>query len=485
LAGSPRRDLPLDAFPYELDGTERVARADAAIAATRATIRSWIDPRTKPGSRTAATFARFRRHFEAVESVLGSMLDAVTERLHAGLDAASDAEAYERSRAAERRVGKVGATFRWYASKYEQREGDDERLLLAADEVVRSCWDEPFQRSGRDRPTAPLCYLDESFDAVATPRKMPPAGIPAGDEVVGSFIQQLPVPTIALPATCREQPWWLAVSAHEVGHHVELDLDTGFEHTVEEVAAAAADAVDSDLDVDLGALWRKWSLEAFADVWAVLMVGGAVGWVLAEQVAAVPVTLVASAAPGSFYPPPLVRLALVGEAGRLLGVDRPGPTASDIGALLATPAYAGVDPDARVEHEAHLRAVPELAARLVDAPVATSSVRALSGWDERRLAPGGRAAIWGVELRKPAPMLSGTTEVWSARTLVAAAAWAVATEPGDAAMRWQVRDNVLEHLPTVGPEGDLAEIGEAEPFSSTDAAALAGKLADQLFAEVT
>ena len=92
------------------------------------------------------------------------MLDAVVEALvdahladAPGEQPATEAQVFLRCRTAERRVGKVRATFRWYAGKYEQREvqGPEgyERLLLAADEVVRSCFDPPFAANDTARPT--------------------------------------------------------------------------------------------------------------------------------------------------------------------------------------------------------------------------------------------------------------------------------------------------------------------------------------------
>jgi hypothetical protein len=51
-------------------------------------------------------------------------------------------------------------------------------FVLAADEVVRSCWTEPFDNAGVPRPTGPLVFLDPRFDAVATPTRRRWAAIP-------------------------------------------------------------------------------------------------------------------------------------------------------------------------------------------------------------------------------------------------------------------------------------------------------------------
>jgi hypothetical protein len=209
-------------YPYPLDAQARVSEVIAAIESAREDIDGWIHERQNDGH--AVRFGRFERHFSLLQEVLGLMLDAIAHALAAETES-SEAAVFTRCRSAERRVGKVRETFRWYATKYEQRlDPGLSVLLLAADEVVRSCFDPPFLTTGQPRPTAPLCFLDDRFDPAATPRHQPPPGIPAGDEVVGEFVRRLPVPTIALPLTCLDKPWWLAVIAHEVGHHVYFDL---------------------------------------------------------------------------------------------------------------------------------------------------------------------------------------------------------------------------------------------------------------------
>ena len=47
--------------------------------------------------------------------------------------------------------------FEWYSSRYDQRLDDKlAPILRAADEVVRSCWSEPFALLSGKPPTGPL-----------------------------------------------------------------------------------------------------------------------------------------------------------------------------------------------------------------------------------------------------------------------------------------------------------------------------------------
>ena len=472
-------------FPYVLDAAGRVAEADDAIDDTRELISSWIADRAAGVGESARVFGRFGRHFTNLQDVLDRMLDAIAKSLHEPPEPTGGL-AYERSRTAERRVGKVRATFRWYATKYEQREprGPDgyDLVLLAADEVVRSCFDTAFARTNTPRPPDPLCYLDESFDATATPRIQPPSGIPAGDEVVGEFVRKLPIPAIALPVTCLDKPWWLAVVAHEVGHHVYFDLDPGLEEATQTLVTDAAKASENE---EIVAAWRRWSTEAFADMWSVLMVGGTLGGMVAQLSAAEPSRLVTLAGSTSLYPPVLVRLALFGELARKLGVEPAGPSAAEITNLLDAPPYEAVDQLSREEHLIHLAVVPEVARALLDVESGGQTMRDVSGYDGDLLGGGGRVDSWSQQLFNEIPAVTPVDEAWSARTLVAAAARHAAVIPVGAVDRLQQESKLcaylLQTLPRTGPEGDLAEVRQPPVV---DASGIAGDFADLLFKEV-
>jgi hypothetical protein len=148
----------------------RVARSRTAVARTRTRIEDWLADRGRD-----SRYALFGTHFE----VLGGVLARMMERIGTALDQQSKAvaagegvgEVYGRCAELDRRTTLVGRIFDWYAPKYDQRRDPTAAdALLAADEVVRSCWTEPFAAARRRRPTGPLVYLDPRFDAVATGR---------------------------------------------------------------------------------------------------------------------------------------------------------------------------------------------------------------------------------------------------------------------------------------------------------------------------
>jgi hypothetical protein len=424
-------------FPYELDGPSRIANAESEIRDARTLIDHWL---TSHQSDSSPTFARFVRHFQVLRDTFVAMLDTVADELQKKVRGADAASQYHSARVAERSVGVIRQAFRWYITKYEQRQGsnlDDAggqghdrsygRVLLAADEVVRSCWDTPFERCGRTPPTAPLCFLDDSFDATATPRRARPNGFPSSDGILGPFFQRLPVPTISLPIGCLDEPWQLAVIAHEVGHHVQFDLDPTLPATT---AAAVATAAGDTLGTD----WARWAPESFADTWSVLMVGGAAGWIVGQLLADGPDELIIAPTTG-LYPPPLIRLALIGELASALCVDSPGPTAEEIRAVLESPAFAATDEDKRRRHAEHLAVVPRLARVLLDHPTPAGPVRTASGFDLALLAGGGTAPTWGDDLIRGLIPQSDINKAYSARTIVAALSDGVRRIPLDNAQR--------------------------------------------------
>ena len=270
--------------------------------------------------------------------------------------------------------------------------------------------------------------------------------------------------------------------AHEVGHHVQFDLDPKLEAaTADAVANAVANAAT------IASAWRKWSEEAFADTWSVLMVGGAAVWTVAQLLAADPATLVAPIDPKSDYPPPLVRLALLGEIGRELDLDWESPAASDVLALLGTEAYAGLDPEALDEHRAHLEHVPSIASALLDVPTGKTTVRLRSGFSDRLLGADGTATRWTNALFDDPPVIDKKNRVWSARTLTAASADAarrVNRLDPKAREHWfeKLRDRILTMLPTFGEEGTLSTA--EEPDTAFPTADLATELVTDLFDEV-
>lgn len=332
----------------------------------------------------------------------------------------------------ERRAALVRRLWAWFAEKFDQRDDPALReLLAAADEVVWSCWREAFdsaELSGApvaERGPTPLPYVDPGGVVEAFVRDEPPPGLGASedDQALGSFLARLPVPVIAMPVGWLDAPWWLALLAHEVGHHVQYDLVPGAALVAEagqRVAAALA------ADPAAAARWRLWSREIFADACALVSVGaGAITAVL--QVELDTEERLLDGGRGR-YPSPAVRLALLAELAERLGIDgRAALAGFDPWALAATRDGDGAPDPLEAERaaaRADLAHVGTVAAAVLDAPLGGAGP--LDGLFRFKAAdhrPGGRVAEWAeaVErgdaqpeetLRAPRDQVGGAVLAW-------------------------------------------------------------------------
>ncbi|MER7133946.1 hypothetical protein, partial [Streptosporangium saharense] len=268
---------------------------------------------------------RFTVHLDVLDGVLSRMLGAVTREIEAIDPRSPSGEAYRRCGELDGAVFTIRHLFDWYATKYDQRHDPAlSGILACADEVVLSCWRQPFENLGREAPTGPLAYVEPRFDAFATPRvSVPPDLRLPADSLVAEFVGRLPVPVVCLPEWTAAQAWWLTLAAHEVGHHVHKDLDPALENATRD---ALAEATGDET-------WRRWALESFADAYSVLMLGPAAAWIVEELGHGPPDSL---ARTRGGYPPLPVRLALMAEVARQAGLGGAGAPelAGVAGALL-------------------------------------------------------------------------------------------------------------------------------------------------------
>ncbi|MDA0185808.1 hypothetical protein OJ997_36225, partial [Solirubrobacter phytolaccae] len=178
-----------------------------------------------------------------------------------------------------------------------------EDFLVAADELAFRCYEPAIRRGAPCEP--PLVGLGGELSPLARPR----SGARRG----------LPVALIGLPWFQLEHLPDLPLVAHEVGHVVEADLNLG-----PALDAAVADALGPDHT------WAPWRQEAFADVFATLMLGPAFTSTLAHYLTA------GAPATGAAHPPRSVRLQLSAATLALAGHVTPAASAAP-----ASPAAAG------------------------------------------------------------------------------------------------------------------------------------------------
>ena len=317
MTGGPA-DIVRTAGERAVDG--RLAASRARIDTVSEAVAAWL---TERGD--ADKLAQYATQLDTI----GKVLRRCTTAVAATVPCASEdlAAAYEACRTADRRTVWVERVWRFFAERFDQRDAAGTRGLCvrAADEMVWSCWRSCFATGpsdGRPPPPGPvpLPHLDAVHAPEAFPASLVPADLGAAHAdapFVREHLRALPVPTVRVPAAAVDEPWQLALLAHETGHHLQFaaDLVAPFR---EAVAAAVAGA---DGDTAAVERWSGWSVEVFADLASVAMLGPWALWPIAE------LELRASsamAAPRGAYPPGALRLRLLECAIREAGLD-PAP----------------------------------------------------------------------------------------------------------------------------------------------------------------
>ncbi len=286
----------------------RLAQVRAGLERLREEIDTWQQRRQKTDP-----LAQYRTQLATLSAVLGGALTGLHEALQKIAPASPPGAVAKACRGLEARAAWVRLLWRFYAERFNQRDDPALRpLLSAADEMVWSCL-QPAENGGRRR-AAPLPYLA----SIASPRTVPREDRPAElrDSGIIEFVEkhlgELPIPLVALPPQCVQEPWLLAHVAHEIGHQVQHDLAPG-----KAALLAFADA----LRVATGGsdAWGAWNQEVFADAWAAGCLGPAAAIALADLELAEPPDLLVHR---PLYPPALVRVAFIARLAQALGSDR-------------------------------------------------------------------------------------------------------------------------------------------------------------------
>jgi hypothetical protein len=234
------------------------------------------------------------------------------------------AEAFADARKLDADVAVVERLWRYLAERLDQRRDPARQATLAAaDEVIWACVAEARELGDPAMPL-PLAYLEPAFSPIAIPRTEPPLELAASERALARMLARLPLPLIGLPTAVVDEPWWLVLVAHEVGHQVQYDLVSEgalIERTDELLATAGGPDGES---------WREWSREVFADAFAIATAGEAALTSMAELEWGDAAWM---AAPRPPYPPVLVRLALASALARALGLGDAAPTIASLRAL--------------------------------------------------------------------------------------------------------------------------------------------------------
>jgi hypothetical protein len=358
-------------------------------------------------------------------------------------------EVYDQCRNYDQSVIWVNRLWSFFRDKFDQRD-EPQRigpLLKAADEVIWSCYWQVFATNQiAPQHPAPLCYIEPEYSPAAIVSDQPmPHGLrlEADVDFLDEFLATLPLPVLRLPPWCVNAPWWLVFIAHEVGHHIqhELDLVESFQQRLREAAQkAAASPAESKA-------WGDWGEEIFADLFSLLMVGQWALWAMTDVELSTSTEMLA---PKPRYPSAVVRLALMAEIATQLKLDTP-------------PALRGVDLQAIAQGNLNFGLVKAMAeAALTWFQEHCGAPADFCGFDRTTFQDGGAIENWANLLRAPAPP-PGEKNLASARQIVsgAIAAWAEVSGIADVQQRVEEKTRLIKHtlqaLQESGPEGTRAD----------------------------
>jgi hypothetical protein len=306
--------------------------------------------------------------------VLAGVLQRSLERLASEAEALPATEAvFPRCAALEAQASLIERYWRFYRDRLAQRDDPARRrLLTCADHVVWSCF---TGLGGSDSSAVPLPFLDPTNSPVATPRTTVPQALRTTDRQLAALVSELPLPLIALPSAFVDAPWWLVLLAHEVGHHLQYDLEPRqalVGRTGDAIAAALGAAADR---------WLPWRHELFADACSVVALGPVAIHAIAELEWSSTDAMCADRGP---YPPTMVRLAVMSELAASLEMPAPDFAADRWhAALVDHPRRAAIDRD--------LALGPAVAAALGDLAWGGAALRTRADGDV--LGPRGIAAL--------------------------------------------------------------------------------------------
>lgn len=259
-------------------------RTSRRIARLAADVDAWL----KRWANDTQQISQITRCARLVQELV-AMLDARAKAL-------GDTDAFEKGRALDSDLAVIERLFQLYRDRFDQRvKGTDaeRNALKAVDRLISSCM---LQVQHPELPM-PLAYLDAAYAPMATPRTKPPAQLATRDRKLAEALRLLPIPLIALPYSIVDEPWWMVLVAHEVGHHVQYDR--GLVATTGNALGAVAPNEPA---------WVDWRLELFADAFAVVALGPTAIQAVVELEWDTPTAL---AQRRDLYPPVIVRLAVM------------------------------------------------------------------------------------------------------------------------------------------------------------------------------
>jgi hypothetical protein len=282
-------------------------------------VRTWLCHRRNSDKR-----GQHGAQLEAVESLVSGGAARLQQAVRLVEVSQPTGDLFEECRLYDLRVLWLRRVWQYFREKFDQR--DDPVLkpvLEAADDVVWSCYQQVYRVTEHLAPEltpgpAPLPYIEPWYAPEAFPAELVPAGLKSEVDVgfLREYLNKLPIPVVRLQPACVGAPWWLVYLGHEIGHHVQfgilpkMTLVSQFREAVTE-AVLSCEGSDEE-----AAQWNSWSVEIFADIFGLLLLGSWFLWAMVELELQAADKMLARR---SAYPSPVIRLRLLALAAGRLG----------------------------------------------------------------------------------------------------------------------------------------------------------------------
>ena len=275
-----------------------------------------------------------KQHASQIAAIV-SLLSKIESRLETDFESLAPGgdlgDFYDRCAKFDRRAVWFERVWNFFHSKFAPRAGLDRSVLLAADEIVWSCYKQVFDGLAEGHGPSPLPFIEPRYSPEAFPSELVPPDLKSDVEVglLHEFLNRMPVSVVRIPSICRVCPWWLVYLGHETGHHVQYDLrpQRGLvTDYADGIKAAVLKASGSETEAKR---WAGWSKEIFADVFSVFCMGPWAVWAMLQLERRTAKDMYEER-PG--YPPSALRLLLLARiADELLGDHSGTAIVSDVG----------------------------------------------------------------------------------------------------------------------------------------------------------
>lgn len=272
-----------------------------------------IRPQDRPYAPSAAHFQAANARLKAIDRQIAGRLAFLRRHWSQG----TPQQALLYMALVEREVDRARRAFGMFFEVFSQRGSAFAPALAAHDAIAADCYAAVRAAAPlvfRGPLLKPLTYMEHGYSPATTRR-----GI-ALSRLLG---EPNPFPLIRIPWD-RDNPWQ-AVFLHEVAHNLQADLGLWDENQ----GAVARRLERTPTDPLVGAIYRRWHKEIFADLAALLLGGPAAAWGMLDFLAH-PAPKTMTYKPGGAHPTGyvrglllaemLARMGFAGESGRLARV---------------------------------------------------------------------------------------------------------------------------------------------------------------------